>query len=256
MVKGIEVFQEFFHDCDDAYIIIGGLATAMVMNELGFVFRATKDIDMVVVVQDNEAFLKKLLQFIDLGGYETRQRTENPDQHNLFRFLKPADKSYPDQIELFAIHSNDSILVTDHHIIPIETPENYPYLSAILLDADYFDLLVQHADNIDGIRVASAVALIPLKIHAHLNLKKSGHSDAKKHLKDIIRLAAILQEEDRIELSGLPEEEFALFLPLFEEVLEETVVDVLENNQIYEVFKDDIVSELKRVYRNTTEEDK
>jgi len=180
MVKGIEVFQEHFHGYDDAYIIIGGLATAMVMKELGFLFRATKDIDLVVVIQDNDEFLKKLLQFIDLGGYETRQRTENSDRHNLFRFLKPSNKLYPEQIELFAIHTNDSVLVTDHHIIPIDTPENYPYLSAILLNNDYFNLLIQHSDNIDGIRVASAVALIPLKIHAHLSLKKLGSSDAKK----------------------------------------------------------------------------
>jgi len=248
MVKGIEVFQEHFRGYDDAYIIIGGLATAMAMNELGFLFRATKDIDLVVVVQDNEEFLKKLLQFINLGGYETRQRTENPDRHNLFRFLKPSDKSYPEQIELFAIHARDSVLVTDHHIIPIDTPENYPYLSAILLNSDYFNLLIQHSDSIDGVRVASAVALIPLKIHAHLSLKKSGNSDAKKHIRDIIRLAAILHEEDRIELSGLPKEEFELFVPLLNEVPEETVIDVLKDSNIYYVVKEDIVDELNRVY--------
>ena len=248
MVKGIEVFQEHFRGYDDAYIIIGGLATAMVMKELGFLFRATKDIDLVVVVQDNEAFLKKLLQLIDQGGYDTRQRTENTDRHNLFRFLKPSDTSYPEQIELFAIHSSESVLVTDHHIIPIDTPENYPYLSAILLNNDYFNLLIQHSDNIDGIRVASAVALIPLKIHAHLSLKKSGNSDAKKHMRDIMRLAAILHEEDRIELSGLPEEEFELFMPLLSEVSEETVIDVLENSNMSDVAKEDIIDELNRVY--------
>ncbi len=248
MVKGIEVFKEYFHDYNDAYIIIGGLATAMVMKELGFIFRATKDIDLVVVVQDNEPFLKKLLQFIEVGGYETRERTKNSDHHNLFRFLKPSNSAYPYQVELFAIHKSDSVLVTNHHIIPIETPENYPYLSAILLDSDYFGLLIQHADDIDGIRVASAVALIPLKIHAHLNLKELGHPDAKKHLKDIIRLAAILHEEDRIELGGLPAKEFTLFIPFLEEVSEERIVDVLQDNQIYNVVKDDIIKELERVY--------
>lgn len=72
MIQGIEKFRAFFEGFENDYVIIGGLATAMVMNELGFVFRATKDIDLVVLSTDNEAFLKKILHFIDETGYKTK----------------------------------------------------------------------------------------------------------------------------------------------------------------------------------------
>lgn len=69
------------------------------------------------------------------------------------------------------MHSKDSSIITDKHIIPIKTPEFYDYLSAILLDKDYYNLLKQHTTNVDGLHVATAEVLIILKIHAHLNFK-------------------------------------------------------------------------------------
>ena len=87
MIQGIANFTDFFKDNSDDYVVIGGLATAMVMNDLGFIARATKDIDLVVVSKENEEFLKKLLQFIDIAGYRTKQRTNNDSRQNLFRFF-------------------------------------------------------------------------------------------------------------------------------------------------------------------------
>ena len=176
MIQGITNFTKHFEEYNDDYVVIGGLATAMIMNDLGFVARATKDIDLVVVSNHNEPFIKKLLEFIDIAGYKTKQRTANDLRHNLFRFLDSDDKSYPEQIELFAIHNEDSQIVTDKHIIPIKTPDSYKYLSAILLDTDYFNLLIEHTTNIEGLHVATPEVLIPLKIHAHLNLLEA---DAK-----------------------------------------------------------------------------
>ncbi|MGV6830572.1 MAG: hypothetical protein ACWA5P_03295 [bacterium] len=249
MIQGIEKFREFFEGFENDYVIIGGLATAMVMNDLGFVFRATKDVDLVVLSTDNEAFLKRILLFIDEAGYQTKQRTKSDTKHNLFRFCDSDDKSYPEQLELFAIHGEDSSIITDNHIIPIETPEFYDYLSAILLDRDYYNLLKQHTTNVDGLHVATAEVLIPLKIHAHLNFIDSVHNYNGKHLKDVVRLCTTLDGEEKVHLTGMPRDDFQKFLPIFNELDEDRVRNILKTNQIGGVTKQDLLSLLKSTYR-------
>jgi len=222
-------FTDYFKDYSEDYVVIGGLATAMVMNDLGFVARATKDIDLVVISKNNEEFIKKLLGFIEVARYKTKQRTDNESRHNLFRFLDSEDKTYPEQIELFAIHTEDSEIVKDSHIIPITTPEFYDYLSAILLDKDYFELLIKHTTNIDGLHVATPEVLIPLKMHAHINLLKDNHPDAKKHLTDVIRLATMLDGEESIILTDNPKKDYLEFLPLLEAVEPNTIRNILKS---------------------------
>jgi hypothetical protein len=53
-----------------------------------------------------------------------------------------------------------------------------------LLDKDYFDLLINHTTNMDGLHIATAEVLIPLKIHAHLNLIGGTANYDGKHLND------------------------------------------------------------------------
>ena len=72
-------------------------------------------------------------------------------------------------------------------------------MSAIILDRNYYDYLTAHFDVIDGIRYASADALVCLKALAYLNLlsdKKAGkrvnEDDIKKHRRDVIMAAAYL----------------------------------------------------------------
>ena len=222
-------FTDYFKDYSEDYVVIGGLATAMVMNDLGFVARATKDIDLVVISKNNEEFIKKLLGFIEVAGYKTKQRTNNDSRHNLFRFLDSENKEYPEQIELFAVHTESSVIVKDSHIIPIETPEFYNYLSAILLDKDYFKLLTEYTTKIEGLHVATPEVLIPLKIHAHLNLLKGNHHDAKKHLTDVIRLATMLDDETTVILTDNPKEDYLEFLPLLDAVEANSVRNILKN---------------------------
>lgn len=248
MIPGIEKFKAFFQGFEHDYVIIGGLATAMVMNDLGFVFRATKDVDLVVISINNEAFLKRVLHFIDEAQYKTKQRTNSDTRHNLFRFCDSEDKSYPEQLELFAIHDGDSSIATDQHIIPIETPEFYNYLSAILLDQDYYDLLVQHTTNVEGLHVATAEVLIPLKIHAHLNLMDGEHHYDDKHLKDVIRLCTVLEGEEPIQLTGMPSRDFQKFLPIFEQLDGDRIRNILKSSQITGVTKEDLLMLLKSTY--------
>lgn len=249
MIRGIANFTKHFENYKDDYVVIGGLATAMIMNDLGFVARATKDIDLVVVSNNNEKFIKKLLEFIELAGYKTKQRTNNDSKHNLFRFFDSEDKTYPEQIELFAIHDENSPIFTDKHIIPIKTPDSYKYLSAILLDADYFNLLIEHTTNIDGLHVATPEVLIPLKIHAHLNLIEAKHSDANKHLTDIIRLITFLDDEDSVVLNGEPKNDFIKFLPIIEDIEEDRIRSILKSSNISNISKGTIIELLRLVYK-------
>lgn len=248
MIQGITNFTKYFKEYENDYVVIGGLATAMVMNDLGFTARATKDIDLVVIAKDNEEFIKRLLSFIDMAGYKTKQKTIHDTKHNLFRFLDSDDKEYPEQIELFAIHTSDSQIVKDSHIIPIQTPEYYDYLSAILLDTDYFNLLKQHTTNIEGLHVATPEVLIPLKIHAYLNLTKSQSQDSKKHLTDIVKLITLLDEEESIILTAKPKNDFLEFLPVFEELDENRIKNILKSAGVGKIEKETILNLLKNVY--------
>lgn len=248
MIQGIDKFKEYFKEDMDNYVIIGGLATALIAQDLGFLARATKDIDLVVISKDNEEFIKKLLRFVKEARYKTKQRTKNDSKHNLFRFLDSEDKTYPEQLELFAIHDENSEIVTDKHIIPIETPEFYDYLSAILLDKDYFDLLINHTTNMDGLHIATAEVLIPLKIHAHLNLIGGTANYDGKHLNDVIRLVSFLDGENKVELNGNPKSDFIEFLPIFEEVDEEKINNIFKSMKSTSSSKEDLIELLKYTY--------
>lgn len=248
MIRGMATFAEFFKAYQEDYIVIGGLATAMVMNDLGFISRATKDIDLVVVSKNNEAFIKALLRFIDQGRYKTKERTVNPDRHNLFRFFDSPDLEYPEQIELFAIHDKDSAIIQDTTIIPIDTPEFYPYLSAILLNQDYFELLIRHTNVIDGLHVATPTALIPLKMHAYNNLVSTRKSDAKKHLNDVIKLSAALSGEEKVNLTGEPKADFDAFIPILEALDQHQIEQVLKGAEIGALSKADVIEILHQVY--------
>lgn len=217
MIPGIEKFKEYFIKHNTDYVIIGGLATVFALRDYGYLARATKDVDIVVISHENEEFLKQLLKFIQDGEYETKERTDNPDRHNLYRFKNSPYDEFPKQIEIFATHAEDSEIVTDHHIIPIETPEYYDCISAILLDENYFNLLKENTEINDGLRLATAEVLIPLKIHAHINLIENSNGQYNnKHLEDVIRLLPFLDPDyNSVDLKAQPASDYEKFLPLF-----------------------------------------
>ena len=249
MIQGITSFTEYFKDFRNDYVIIGGLATAMIMHDLGFVARATKDVDLVIISKDNEAFIRQLLKYVNAAGYRTKQRTNNDTRHNLFRFLDSEDKSYPEQIELFTIHDEDSEILKDKHIMPIETPEYYNYLSAIILDTEYFDLLAKYTTELEGLHVATPEVLIPLKAHAYINLSEQNNQNTKKHLNDIIRLSTMLDETKQVILEGKPKDDFFSFLPILEAIDDNRVQNILSDAGINNISKETVVEILKSVYR-------
>ena len=51
MVTGIERWKEYFNDYKDKYVLIGGAACNLLEEELYMNPRATKDLDLILVVE-------------------------------------------------------------------------------------------------------------------------------------------------------------------------------------------------------------
>jgi predicted nucleotidyltransferase len=56
MVHGLEKFKEYFGDLTKQYVFIGGAACDILMDELGAPFRATKDLDMVLIIEALDSY--------------------------------------------------------------------------------------------------------------------------------------------------------------------------------------------------------
>ena len=50
MINGMDVFLDYFVDYVDQYVLIGGSACEMVMEDKGLTFRSTADLDVVLIV--------------------------------------------------------------------------------------------------------------------------------------------------------------------------------------------------------------
>lgn len=51
MVKGFQSFARWFQGYEKEYAIIGGTACDLLMSAEGLAFRATKDIDLVLILE-------------------------------------------------------------------------------------------------------------------------------------------------------------------------------------------------------------
>ena len=64
-INGLNKFRDFFKEYNNNYNLIGGTACAIIFDEIGEDFRATKDLDIVLIVENiNIEFGKKLWEFI------------------------------------------------------------------------------------------------------------------------------------------------------------------------------------------------
>jgi len=104
MVKGLEKFKEHFSRFEHKYVIIGGTACDVTLQNTDMRPRATDDIDMILVIEKmTPEFGQRFWEFIDLGGYTSRQRKrgEKEPVTELFRFIDPQE-GFPVQIELLS----------------------------------------------------------------------------------------------------------------------------------------------------------
>jgi len=205
-VKGLDIFRAHFEGFDQHYALIGGAACHVVMDEVGLAFRATKDLDIVIVVEVlDPAFAKRFWAFVEAGGYEQREKSGGGKE--FYRFQKPANPDYPSMLELFA-RAPDIITPADGSALtPLPIDEDIASLSAILLDQDYYAALLANRRAIDGLAVLDERLLIPFKAKAHLDLaarRDAGEAvdgkTVKKHRADVFRLLQLLRDDDRIDL--------------------------------------------------------
>ena len=51
MVKGLDTFCKYFSDYTNQYVLIGGAACDILFESNDVVFRATRDLDLVLIVE-------------------------------------------------------------------------------------------------------------------------------------------------------------------------------------------------------------
>ena len=74
MVTGIDSFKEWFKGCEEQYAIIGGTACDILMTEEGLDFRATKDLDLVLIIEAVDAsFGRRFWNYVKQAGYEAQE---------------------------------------------------------------------------------------------------------------------------------------------------------------------------------------
>ena len=54
MVVGMELFRDKLKGFEDCYTVIGGAACDILMSEVDIDFRLTKDIDMILILEDKK----------------------------------------------------------------------------------------------------------------------------------------------------------------------------------------------------------
>ena len=201
IVEGLGQFEKKFSPYRESFVIIGGAACRAVLADGPVTPRKTVDIDMVLVLEKlDRSFISAFWSFIKAGGYKCAKRKDqdgNP-KYVLYSFVG-GQEDYPSQVELLSRPVDGLGNPEDHHIEIIDMVEDYSHLSAIILDTDYYNYLIEHSEVKGGLRYASADSLICLKVLAYLNLKKEKEAgnhvndyDYKKHRRDVLMAAASL----------------------------------------------------------------
>lgn len=249
MVKGIDIFKKHFADHTDKFILIGGTACDLSISKSGQDFRATKDLDIVLLIEAVDVvFTKVFWDFIKLGKYNNLQK--NTGKKLFYRFYDPQEKDYPFMLELFA--RRPDILAEDPAIqlAKIHISEDATSLSAILIDEEYYELIINNKKEVEGLPILSPESIIPLKAKAFLDLserKENGEAvddkDIRKHKNDVFRIFMILSPETRIKLSDKIANDMLSFI----KVLETEPTD-LKNLGIKNIKIDAFINNIKLVF--------
>lgn len=196
-------FRETFREYTDYYTVIGGTACMILMEEANRDFRATKDVDMILIMEDGgKEFCKIFWEYILRGRYTCGWKDSEP---HYYRFTDP-NPGFPAQIELFSRRAD---FEPDYRIIPVHIDDDVSSLSAIALDEEFYAFMKSGRRVIDGISILGAECIIPFKVYAWLNnieLKKQGikvnTDDIKKHKNDVFRLLSLINPDVKIQTDG------------------------------------------------------
>lgn len=249
MVSGVESFRKWFAEYTDQYTIIGGTACDLLMSEDGLDFRATRDIDMVLIVESlTPEFGRRFWEYVKAAGYEHRNKSTGEPQ--FYRFSKPSSREYPYMIELFSGRVDAIELPEDAVLTPLPLDDEISSLSAILMDADYYQFLREGKTVLNDIPVLDAAHMIPFKAKAWLDLternRNGEHVDSKnirKHKNDVFRLSILLTSDIRVILSAAIRSDLEKFFSAMEaETIDLKAFGIRSQSQ------QEILQKLKTIY--------
>lgn len=200
MVHGLSHFRDFFKGYEDQYILIGGSACSIIVEDQGGDFRATKDLDIVIIAEAlTEEFVSLFWKYVEKAEYNYIRKHDG--KRTFYRFEKPVDLLCPEMLEILC---TNAILLKDpegSNIGRLTVDEEIVSLSAILLDEDYYRFIHDCKTDIFGIPTVGINCLIPLKMRAWIDLKERKKNDpsirgseVNKHKNDILRLESNLQD--------------------------------------------------------------
>lgn len=249
MVSGVESFRKWFAEYTDQYTIIGGTACDLLMSEDGLDFRATRDIDMVLILESlTPEFGRRFWEYVKAAGYEHRNKSTGEPQ--FYRFSKPSSREYPYMIELFSGRVDAIELPEDAVLTPLPLDDEISSLSAILMDTDYYQFLREGKIVLNDIPVLDAAHLIPFKAKAWLDLternRNGEHVDSKnirKHKNDVFRLSILLTSDIRVILSAAIRSDLEKFFSAMEaETIDLKAFGIRSQSQ------QEILQKLKTIY--------
>lgn len=210
-VRGIERFADAMSNCGDGYVLIGGGACSVLFDNEGDSFRATEDLDVVVIVDGKGVeFATALWAFIKNAGYKVGKGSDGRCTYYRFQLPEGSRRTlgYPGQIELFARHPDFALEDEASEVAPLSFDGAVSSLSAIILDDGYYEFIRDNATNVEGIALLDALHIIPLKMRAHIDINRSNKEgrhcndrDRRKHRSDVARLAGLLSPSARLKLS-------------------------------------------------------
>ena len=249
MVYGIEKFKKYFSDYTGQYVFIGGTACDILLDEMGSSFRATKDLDIVLLIEAiDESFVLKLWKFIEDGCYEYKQKSTGKEQ--FYRFSHPENPGFPAMIELFSRKPEKINLHLNSILTPLHINDSIASLSAILLNDSYYELLISGKKIVNGYSVLAIEYIMLFKIKAWLDLSKRVKSGeqidsktVKKHKNDIFRLLINIFPSKRIEIKDEIHEDVIQFL---EEITEDK--PDLKNLGIRTVSFEKLIDRIKELF--------
>ncbi|MDO4633139.1 MAG: hypothetical protein Q4B01_04710 [Eubacteriales bacterium] len=228
-------------------MLIGGAACDILFTASASEFRATRDLDMVLIVEAlSVEFAEKFGEFIEAGNY--RNKSTGTDLPQFYRFDKPENIQFPKMIELFA--RTDLVLKEMNGLTPLHIDDEISSLSAILLNDDYYQLLLEGRVVVNELSVLRPEYLILFKARAYLDLKRRKESgmhidsrDIKKHKNDVLRILSGFVLAPSSLLSELVRHDIAEFV-------EAVYQDPYDKNQLkqFGITNEFVVERLRNLY--------
>jgi hypothetical protein len=251
MVHRIDIFTQHFTAYANHYVLIGGSACDILMDELGASFRATKDLDIVIIIETiNEDFYHHFIKFITRGGYVRKEVGGNKNQ--FYRFSHPKESTYPKQIELFCRHPENFDFSLQQVCTKIPLNDEITSLSAILLDDDYYDLLIKRKIEIREVSMIDIETLIIFKIRAWIDNKEKKErgekitaNDVNKHKNDVLRLLSNVNPNSRVKVSdGIKQDVINFCLLIKNENID------FKNLELNNITLDELLNVLEGIFLN------